>query len=75
MKHLDVYKKMKFNISYERRMQSLTQQQLSEKAGISRAYMSRIEAPNNAIVPSLDVLIDIANALDIKLAKLFDFKD
>jgi len=73
-KHLDVYKKLKFNICYARKMQGLSQLQLAEKAGISRTHMSNIEAPNGAVMPSLDVLIDIANALDITLSKLFDFK-
>jgi Predicted transcriptional regulators len=74
-KHIDVYKKLKFNICYERKMKKLTQNQLAEKIEISNTHMSNIEAPNSVVLPSLDVLIDISNALDIKLAKLFDFKD
>ena len=56
-------------------MQGLTQMQLAEKVGISRTHMSNIEAPNGDTIPSLDVLIDIADALKIPLAKLFDFRD
>jgi len=37
--------------------------------------MSDIEAPKSSILPSFDVLIDIADALDVSLAKLFEFRD
>jgi len=75
MKHIEVHRRLKFNICYARKMQGLSQVQLAEKAGISGTYMSRIEAPNGDAVPSLAVIIDIANALGIELDKLFDFKD
>ena len=35
--------------------------------------MSRIEALNGDAIPSLVVIFDIANALDVSLDKLFDF--
>jgi len=56
-------------------MQGLSQLQLAEKTGISRTHMSNIEAPNGDTCPSLDVLIDIANALGVPVAKLFEFRD
>ena len=73
--HEEIYKKLKFNICYTRKMQNISQQQLAEKAEISRTHMSNIEAPNGNTLPSLDVLIDIANALGISVAKLFEFRD
>ena len=73
--HEEVYKKLKFNICYTRKMQGLSQQQLAEKASISRTHMSNIEAPNGSTLPSLDVLIDIANALNIPVVELFKFRD
>ena len=75
MKHLDVYEKLKLNICYARKMRKLSQSELAEKAGMSRTHISNIEAPNGTTIPSLNALIDIANALDISLSKLFDFKD
>lgn len=75
MQHEEVYKKLKFNITYTRKMQGLTQMSLAEKVGISRTHMSNIEAPNGDTSPSLEVLISIANALEIPIAKLFDFRD
>ena len=74
-KHDEIYKKLRFNITYERKMQGLSQLQLAERAGISRTHMSNIEAPNGDTLPSLDVLIDIAEALGVPVAKLFDFRD
>ena len=56
-------------------MQNMSQQQLAERAGISRTHMSNIEAPNGTTLPSLDVLIDIANALNVPIAELFKFRD
>jgi len=75
MKHDEVYKKLKFNITYTRKMQGMTQLQLAEKVNISRTHMSNIEAPNGDTSPSLDVLISIANALGVPIAKLFEFRD
>jgi len=71
--HSEVYKNLKFNISYARKTQGLSQIKLAEKVGISGSYMSRIEAPNGDTVPSLAVIFDIANALDVSIDKLFDF--
>jgi transcriptional regulator with XRE-family HTH domain len=75
MKHEEVYKKLKFNITYTRKMQGLTQSALAEKIEISRTHMSNIEAQNSEKSPSLDVLISIANALDVPVGKLFEFRD
>jgi len=73
--HAEIYKKLRFNITYTRKMQGLSQLQLAEKAGISRTHMSNIEAPKGDTGLSLDVLFDIATALDVPIAKLFDFHD
>ncbi|MDL2287613.1 helix-turn-helix transcriptional regulator [Eubacteriales bacterium OttesenSCG-928-G02] len=73
--HKEVYKKLKFNICYTRKMKNMSQHQLAERAGISRTHMSNIEAPNGSTLPSLDTLIDIANALNVPIAELFKFRD
>jgi len=75
LEHTEVYKKLRFNITYTRKMQGLSQLQLAERVGISRTHMSNIEAPNGDTLPSLDVLIDIANALNVPVSELFKFKD
>ena len=57
-------------ISTLRRIRGLSQEQLAEKANISRSLLSNIEAPNLAYSFSLDVLYNIADALDIAPEKL-----
>jgi len=74
-RHEDTYRKLKFNITYTRKMQGLSQLQLAEKIGISRTHVSNIEAPNGDVGLSLDVLLDIADALGVPVAKLFEFRD
>jgi len=56
-------------------MQGLSQLKLAEQIGISRTHMSNIEAPNGDVGLSLDVLLDIADALGVPIAKLFEFRD
>ena len=74
-RHEDAYRKLKFNITYARKMQGLSQLELAEQIGISRTHMSNIEAPNSDVGLSLDVLFDIAEALGVSVAKLFEFRD
>ena len=52
----------------------MTQSQLAEALGFSRTHISNIEAPNIKTSLSLDSLLDIAEALDIPVRDLFDFK-
>ncbi len=48
-----------------RRLQGMSQEQLAEKAGISRALLSAIEAPGMAKSFSMEVFFDLADALMI----------
>ena len=76
MRHYKEWIKIGLNILYYRKEQRLTQQQLADacgEEGISRAFIQRIETGVSSC--SVDTLIDIANALDIPLYKLFEFKD
>lgn len=59
-------------ISAIRKMQGLSQEALAEKAGISRSHLSAIEAPNIYRPFSLEVLYDIADALDISAGDLLN---
>ena len=63
------------NIAYYRKREGMTQDQLAEKAGISRSYLGEIEAPNMITTLSLEVLFNIANALKIPVSRLFEFRD
>ena len=46
-----------------RKANSLTQEELAEKADISRGLVSRYES--GAVIPTVDVLVSLANALDV----------
>ncbi|WP_110953442.1 helix-turn-helix domain-containing protein [Anaerosinus massiliensis] len=58
-------------IIYYRKIKGLTQETLSAKVGISKSYLSKIEAPNSTKAYSLDVLFAIADALDIDVIRFF----
>lgn len=53
-----------------RKDRHLTQEELSEKIGISRAYMGYIEQGRNT--PSLEVLDKIARVLKVPVSNLFN---
>ncbi len=57
-------------ISALRKLRGMSQEALAEKAQISRSLLSAIEAPGIAKSFSLDVLFNIAEALDIDPADL-----
>ena len=53
----------------QRKLLSLTQQELADKAGINRSMLCRLE--NQDYVPSLDQLTRLANALQFDVASVF----
>ena len=59
-------------ISALRKMRGMSQEQLAERAGISRSHLSSIEAPGIARSFSLEIFFNIADALDIDPADLID---
>ncbi len=59
-------------ISTLRKYRGLSQEQLAERASVSRSLISSIEAPGLAKSFSLEVFYNIADALDIDPAKLMD---
>ena len=63
------------NIAFYRKKQGLTQEQLAEKIGISRSHLSAIEAPNMVKTFSLELLFNIADALEIEPYKLLMFRE
>ena len=60
-------------IKEKRIQQSLTQEQLAEKIGISPKSLSQIELGNNFV--SADNLEQICAALNVQVKSLFDFED
>ena len=64
-------KRIGLNISLQRKLKGIIQAQLAEMVNISRTHMSNIEAPKVKTALSIDLLLDIANALEIEPALLF----
>ena len=67
------YRDLGCAIAYYRKRQGITQEQLTEKVGISRQHMGAIEAPNMVRAISLDVLFNIATSLGIEPYILLKF--
>ncbi len=66
------YKNIGLKIAELRAKRGLTQQQLADKIGISKSYLSKIESPNTIKSFSLDVLFSISDELDISITDLFE---
>jgi len=61
--------KLSKRIRIERERRGLSQQQLADRAGISRGYLARLETARQD--PTVSTVEKIARALRIKLAYLF----
>lgn len=67
------YEALGINISFYRRKRKLTQEQLAEMVNIEPNHMSNIELAK--VGASLDVIFRIADALEVPVHKLFEFRD
>lgn len=72
-KQIEKYKLLGLNVSYYRRRRELTQEQLAEKVNIDRTHVGNLELARTGT--SLDVIFDIADALEVPVHKLFEFRD
>lgn len=68
------YVSLGLNIAYYRKLNGMTQEALAERVGISRSHLSAIEAPNILRPFSLELLFDIAVALNIEVSRLLEFR-
>lgn len=68
------YKQIGLNIAYYRKLRNLSQMALAEAVNLSRTHISNIEAPNMKTSISLESLFDIAEALDIPVKDLLEFR-
>ena len=59
-------------INQLRKLSGMTQEQLAEKAKISRSHLSSIEAPNIVRPFSIEVLYNIADALGVRAGDLLN---
>ena len=71
-KNRDRYIQLGIAISTLRKMRGLSQEQLAERANVSRSHISSIEAPGIARPFSLEVFFNIADALEIEPADLIN---
>lgn len=69
-KNRDRFIQLGVAISALRKIRGLSQEQLAEKSNVSRSHISAIEAPGIVRSFSLDVLFNIADALEIDPADL-----
>lgn len=65
------YKQLGRRIKYLREQAHLTQERLSEKAGISLDYLGKIEVNINK--PGIKTILKLANSLEVEVKDLFDF--
>ena len=64
------YKSIGARVRYHRKHSGLSQEKLAEQVETSRVYISNIERGER--VPRLDVILNIANALNISADDLLD---
>ncbi|BBB92264.1 MAG TPA: helix-turn-helix transcriptional regulator [Methylomusa anaerophila] len=65
------YRQIAKKIVHYRIRKGLSQDELADKIGISKSYLSKIEAPGSTKAFSLDVLFAIADGLDVDVIKFF----
>lgn len=68
----DRFVELGLTISSLRKLRGLTQEQLAEKAGISRSHLSAIEAPNVIRPFSVEILYNIADALEVRAGDILN---
>lgn len=61
---------MVYKIREVRKLKSITQSELAEKANISRSIISQLETGTRKVTKT-DTLIKIANALGVKVEDIF----
>ena len=71
-KNRDRFLELGLAIASLRKMKGLSQDALAAKAGISRSHLSAIEPPNTIRAFSVEVLYNLADALEIRPGELLD---
>lgn len=67
----EYYTRLGLNIALQRKLKKMTQADLASIIGVSRTHISNIEAMNTIPSVSLDVIFDIADALNVEPEVLF----
>lgn len=69
-RHRKEFVNIGLNILYYRKLNNITQQKLAEMTSYSKNHIQKIETANAS--PSVEALLDIADALGIPPEKLFE---
>ena len=75
MKHSEKRKQIGLRIAFYRKLKGLTQEQLAERLDVGLAHIGGIEAANVERAMSLDILLDIAEVLEIPAYKFLFFDE
>lgn len=71
--HAKEYKMIGNRIAYFRRVKELTQRDVADTLDVDESHISKIERA--AVGLSIDMLLDIAQAIGVLAYKLLDFRD
>ena len=71
-KNRDRFIQLGITIGVLRRIRGMTQEQLAERSGISRSFISTIEAPKIVRPFSLEVLFNISDAPEVSPGELLN---
>ena len=74
VRNRDRFIELGLTIAAIRKKKGFSQEKLAEKAHISRSHLSSIEAPNIVRPFSIEVLYNIADALDMNAGDLLNTK-
>jgi transcriptional regulator with XRE-family HTH domain len=69
------YIQIGLKISYYRKLNGFTQEELAEKINRSPGFVGQVEAPNIVAPISLNTLFSIADVFEIPPYKLLEFDD
>lgn len=72
-KHFQSYAKVARAIKEARMEKGLSQEELADKIGVSKSYISKIEAPNCDKSFSLEIMFEIACALQVPVRQLLKY--
>ncbi len=66
--------KIGLKISYYRKLQGMTQEELAEACGLSTGYISQLEGPNSYFCPSIKTIFLIGEVLNTPVYKFLDIE-
>jgi transcriptional regulator with XRE-family HTH domain len=69
-KNLQRYMNIGRRIAFYRKLRGLSQEKFADQIGISKSYLSKIEAPSSVKFCSLMTLFDIADGLGVDIIQL-----